>query len=318
MPGAHRAGHVDQPGAHEITAELAAGHVTTLGYDVLVVAPGSVARTLPIPGLAEQGIAFKTVGEAIFLRNHVLSRLDAAATTIEPALRQRLLTFVVIGGGYAGVEALAELADMARYASRYYPNDQPRRHALDPRRGLRSDHAGGQPHAGALHRRAAAGRRHRGQPRHARQVAGRRSGGARRRAGVRRRHHHLDGRGEAQPDAGRHRPAPRCARPRRVQRRPAGAGHARRVLRGRLRVGAGSVEGRPRGADQPVGAARRPAGEGARRQRGRPPARPLAHRLQAQLRRLGGEPGAVQGRRGDLRHQAARASSRGSCTAATT
>ena len=73
---------------HEITAELAAGHVTTLGYDVLVVAPGSVARTLPIPGLAEQGIAFKTVGEAIYLRNHVLSRLDAAATTIEPALRR--------------------------------------------------------------------------------------------------------------------------------------------------------------------------------------------------------------------------------------
>jgi NADH:ubiquinone reductase (H+-translocating) len=105
----------------EIMAELAAGHVTTVGYDVLVVAPGSVARTLPIPGLAEQGIAFKTVGEAIYLRNHVLSRLDAAATTIEPALRRRLLTFVVIGGGYAGVEALAELADMARYASRYYP-----------------------------------------------------------------------------------------------------------------------------------------------------------------------------------------------------
>ncbi|HEY0814967.1 MAG TPA: NAD(P)/FAD-dependent oxidoreductase [Pseudonocardia sp.] len=105
----------------EVTAELAAGHVTTLGYDVLVVAPGSVARTLPIPGLAEQGIAFKTVGEAIYLRNHVLSRLDAAATTIEPALRRRLLTFLVVGGGYAGVEALAELADMARYASRYYP-----------------------------------------------------------------------------------------------------------------------------------------------------------------------------------------------------
>jgi NADH dehydrogenase len=51
----------------------------------------------------------------------VLSRLDAADTTIDPALRRRLLTFVVVGGGYAGVEALAELADMARYASRYYP-----------------------------------------------------------------------------------------------------------------------------------------------------------------------------------------------------
>src|SRR5689334_7045538 len=105
----------------EVTVELADGHVTALGFDVLVVAPGSVARTLPIPGLAEQGIAFKTIGEAIFLRNHVLSRLDAADTTIDPALRQRLLTFMVVGGGYAGVEALAELADMARYASKYYP-----------------------------------------------------------------------------------------------------------------------------------------------------------------------------------------------------
>jgi NADH dehydrogenase len=108
--------------AREVTAELVSGTVTTLGYDVLVVAPGSVARTLPVPGLAERGIAFKTVGEAIYLRNHVLSRLDAAATTIDPDLRRRLLTFLVVGGGYAGIEALAELQDMARYATRYYEN----------------------------------------------------------------------------------------------------------------------------------------------------------------------------------------------------
>jgi NADH dehydrogenase len=105
----------------EVTVALADGHVTALGYDVLVVAPGSVARTMPIPGLAEHGIGFKTIGEAIFLRNHLLSRLDAADTTIDPTLRSRLLTFMVVGGGYAGVEALAELADMARYASKYYP-----------------------------------------------------------------------------------------------------------------------------------------------------------------------------------------------------
>jgi NADH dehydrogenase len=105
----------------EVTVALADGHVTALGFDVLVVAPGSVARTLPIPGLAEHGIAFKTIGEAIFLRNHVLARLDAADTTIDPVLRRRLLTFMVVGGGYAGVEALAELADMARHASKYYP-----------------------------------------------------------------------------------------------------------------------------------------------------------------------------------------------------
>jgi len=111
--------------AREVTAELISGTVTTLGYDVLVVAPGSVARTLPVPGLAERGIAFKTVGEAIYLRNHVLSRLDAAATTVDPQLRKRLLTFLVVGGGYAGIEALAELQDMARYATRYYENISP-------------------------------------------------------------------------------------------------------------------------------------------------------------------------------------------------
>jgi NADH dehydrogenase len=111
--------------AREVTVELVSGNVTTLGYDVLVVAPGSVARVLPVPGLAEHGIAFKTVGEAIYLRNHVLSRLDAAATTIDPGLRRRLLTFLVVGGGYAGIEALAELQDMARYATRYYENIAP-------------------------------------------------------------------------------------------------------------------------------------------------------------------------------------------------
>ncbi|MGE3287599.1 MAG: NAD(P)/FAD-dependent oxidoreductase [Pseudonocardia sp.] len=111
--------------ARVVTVELAAGNVTTVGYDVLIVAPGSVARTLPIPGLAEYGIAFKTVGEAIYLRNHVLSRLDAASTTIDPRLRRRFLTFLVVGGGYAGIEALAELADMARYATRYYPDIEP-------------------------------------------------------------------------------------------------------------------------------------------------------------------------------------------------
>jgi NADH:quinone reductase (non-electrogenic) len=91
-------------------------------YDVIVVAPGSVARTLPIPGLAEHGIGFKTVGEAIFLRNHVLSRLDYAASVADPVHRRRALTFLFIGGGYAGIEAFAELEDMARYATRYYDN----------------------------------------------------------------------------------------------------------------------------------------------------------------------------------------------------
>jgi NADH dehydrogenase len=110
---------------HAAKIENCAGHVEEFGYDILVMAPGSIARTLPIPGLAEQGIAFKTIGEAIYLRNWVLSRLDAADATIDKELRRRLLSFVVIGGGYAGIEALAELQDMAQYATRFYESIEP-------------------------------------------------------------------------------------------------------------------------------------------------------------------------------------------------
>ncbi len=104
----------------ELTTRLTNGNVEQVPYDVLLVAPGSISRALPIPGLAQQGVGFKTIGEAIYLRNHVLSRLDAADSASDPSLRRRLLTFVFIGGGYAGIEALAELEDMARYATRNY------------------------------------------------------------------------------------------------------------------------------------------------------------------------------------------------------
>ncbi|MFF9472704.1 NAD(P)/FAD-dependent oxidoreductase [Streptomyces roseolus] len=101
------------------------GGPVALTYDELVLAPGSVSRTLPVPGLAEHGIGFKTVEEAIGLRNHVLEQLDIASSTRDPALRDAALTFVFVGGGYAGVEALAELEDMARYATRYHHNIKP-------------------------------------------------------------------------------------------------------------------------------------------------------------------------------------------------
>jgi NADH dehydrogenase len=96
-----------------------------VSYDHIIVAPGSVSRTLPIPGLREHAVGFKTIGEAIFLRNHVLERLDVAATTTDPATRACALTFVFVGGGYAGIEALAEMEDMARDALRYYPELKP-------------------------------------------------------------------------------------------------------------------------------------------------------------------------------------------------
>ncbi|MEU0059284.1 NAD(P)/FAD-dependent oxidoreductase [Streptomyces sp. NPDC006334] len=96
-----------------------------LTYDELVLAPGSVSRTLPVPGLAEHAIGFKTVEEAIGLRNHVIEQMDIASSTRDHAIRDAALTFVFVGGGYAGVEALAELEDMARYTTRYYHNVTP-------------------------------------------------------------------------------------------------------------------------------------------------------------------------------------------------
>lgn len=101
------------------------GPTREIRYDHVVIAPGSVSRTLPIPGLHERGIGFKTIGEAIYLRNHVLDRLDVAAATPDLELRRRALTFVFVGGGYAGIEALAEMEDMTRDALRYYPELNP-------------------------------------------------------------------------------------------------------------------------------------------------------------------------------------------------
>ncbi|MGH3033503.1 MAG: NAD(P)/FAD-dependent oxidoreductase [Gaiellaceae bacterium] len=90
-------------------------------YEHLVVALGAVPRTLPIPGLAEHGLGFKSLADAIHLRNHVLRRLEAAAAAAEPEAARRALTFVFVGAGYAGVEALAELSDLVHDALRHYP-----------------------------------------------------------------------------------------------------------------------------------------------------------------------------------------------------
>jgi NADH:ubiquinone reductase (H+-translocating) len=90
-------------------------------YRELVVALGSISRALPIPGLAEHALGFKNLADAIYLRNHVLQRLEAADSAAIEAHRRAELTFVFVGAGYAGVEALAELSDLVRDALRYYP-----------------------------------------------------------------------------------------------------------------------------------------------------------------------------------------------------
>ena len=125
--------------------EVIAGHVTSLDvtarkaaiedlngerHDVtfrsLVLSPGSVPTVFPIPGLLEHAVGFKTLPDAIWLRNRVLRQLEAAEATDDLEQRRRLLTFTFVGGGYAGVEALAELESLARDALRTYDKLRPR------------------------------------------------------------------------------------------------------------------------------------------------------------------------------------------------
>ena len=97
------------------------GEQLELAYDQLVIALGSVSRTLPIPGLAEHAIGLKSLADATALRNQVLSCLDIAESLEDPARRARVLGFVFVGAGYAGVEGLAELQDFAAQAIELYP-----------------------------------------------------------------------------------------------------------------------------------------------------------------------------------------------------
>lgn len=97
------------------------GREEELSYDHLIVAVGSVSRTLPIPGLAEHGRALKSLPEAIALRNHVIRTLEIAETLEDGEDRRELLTYVFVGAGYAGLEGLAELQDFAADVIDLYP-----------------------------------------------------------------------------------------------------------------------------------------------------------------------------------------------------
>jgi NADH dehydrogenase len=104
-----------------VTIETPEAGTHEVRYDQLVLALGAVARTLPIPGLAEHALGFKDLADAINLRNHVLRELEAADAELDPARAATHLTFVFVGAGYAGVEALGELSDLVADALRWYP-----------------------------------------------------------------------------------------------------------------------------------------------------------------------------------------------------
>ena len=110
-----------EPDRNVVHVRSLEGHVEELGYDQLVVATGSVSRTLPVPGLEEHGLGFKSLPDAIELRNRLIRTLEAAETLEDPAERAGWLTYIFVGAGYAGLEGLAELQDFAADAIEHYP-----------------------------------------------------------------------------------------------------------------------------------------------------------------------------------------------------
>ena len=113
------AGH--DPEAKTIELHANSGAKETIPYDQLLLSLGSVSRTLPIPGLTDNAMGFKGLADAIVLRNRVIENLEEANATGDHQRREELLTFVFVGGGYAGLEALAELQDFAADAMDSYP-----------------------------------------------------------------------------------------------------------------------------------------------------------------------------------------------------
>lgn len=118
-----RLGVVDghDPEARTVLVRNHNGESSTIDYDHLVLAPGSISRFLPVPGLSEHAVGFKSLADAIYLRNHVIETLEMANATEDSSFRDELLTYVFVGGGYAGLEALAELQDFAADAMQHYP-----------------------------------------------------------------------------------------------------------------------------------------------------------------------------------------------------
>lgn len=94
----------------------------TVPFDHLVLALGSVPNYFALPGVAENALTIKSLGDATSLHAHVIDKLEHADLQPDPAVRRQLLTFVVAGGGFAGVETLAELNDFVRGAGRFYPH----------------------------------------------------------------------------------------------------------------------------------------------------------------------------------------------------
>jgi NADH dehydrogenase len=101
------------------------GHTHELPYDQLVLALGSVTNSFGLPGVAEHAVTMKSIDDALRLRNRVISHVEEASSECAAGARQPLLTFVVAGGGFAGVETVGGLNDFVRELLPYFPTLRP-------------------------------------------------------------------------------------------------------------------------------------------------------------------------------------------------
>jgi len=124
---------VRQAEVHAIDVQqrtITAGHCRAcaeyvIEYDYLVLALGSVTNYFGLPGVAAHAMTLKSLADATTLHGHVIGKFEHADLEPDGGARRRLLTFVVAGGGFAGVETAAELNDFVRAAGRYYPGLRP-------------------------------------------------------------------------------------------------------------------------------------------------------------------------------------------------
>jgi NADH dehydrogenase len=118
-----RVGYVTggEPARDTLQVQMISGETKEYRYDHLVVALGSVSRVIPIPGLIEHAIGFKTIADATALRNRIVRHFELAEGLDDKHERAQYLSFVFVGGGYAGLEGIAELQGFARDAIKRYP-----------------------------------------------------------------------------------------------------------------------------------------------------------------------------------------------------
>jgi len=107
-----------------VTLEHADGHAHLLGFDQLLLALGGEPNFFGLPGVAQNALTIKTLGDAVRIRNQAIEMLEQAELESDAQLRRRLLTFVVAGAGFAGIETAAELDVFLRNAARLYRNVQ--------------------------------------------------------------------------------------------------------------------------------------------------------------------------------------------------